>query len=181
MFPPLVGGGTCAIGYGRAMRIDTGVRALITFGKLLRWLGASGLLVGVLGSGYAVLTAIQTRTGWGLSALERCCMTGDLNKAALALLLGSMFFVLAGAGLILISRPLLGAGRTIPRLRWPTWLARSLYLYSACSIALGIILVLELRGQVVAGSLAGLVSYCVLVGLGLLIASWGLKRFPEAA
>ena len=150
------------------------------FGLLLKWLGLSGLLVGGLGSAYAVLAAVQTRTGWGLSTLERCCMKGDLNKAALALLLGSMFFVLAGAGLILISRPLLSLRRTIEKLRWPTWVARSLYVYSACSIALAIILVLELRGHVVAGSLAGLVTYCILVGLGLLIASWGLKRFAEA-
>lgn len=147
---------------------------------VLKWLGLSGLVVGASGSGYAVFTAVQTRTGWGLSALERCCMTGNLNKAALALLLGSMFFVLAGAGLILISRPLLVFRRTVRKLRWPTWVARSLYVYSACSIALAVILVLELRGHVVAGSLAGLVSYCVLVGLGLLIASWGLKRFAEA-
>lgn len=150
------------------------------FGVVLKWLGLSGLLVGGLGSAYAVLTAVQTRTGWGLNTWERCCMTEDLNKAALALLLGSMFFVLAGAGLILISRPLLALRRTIGTLRWPTWVARSLYAYSACSIALAIILVVELRGRVVAGSLAGLVFYCVLVGLGLLIASWGLKRFAEA-
>ena len=150
------------------------------FGLLLKWLGLSGLVVGALGSGYAVVTAVQTRTGWGLSAVERCCMTGDLNKGALALLLGSMFFVMAGAGLILISRPLLAFRRTIEKMRWPTWVARSLYVYSACSIALAVILVVELRGHVVAGSLAGLVSYCVLVGLGLLIASWGLKRFAEA-
>lgn len=150
------------------------------FGLVLKWLGLSGLLVGGLGSAYAVFTAVQTRTGWGLSALERCCMKGDLNKAALALLLGSMFFVLAGAGLILISRPLLVFRRAIGKLRWPKWIARSLYVYSACSIALAIILVLELRGHVVAGSLVGLVTYCVLVGFGLLIASWGLKRFAEA-
>ena len=147
---------------------------------MLKWLGLSGLLVGALGSAYAVFTAVQTRTGWGLSAMERCCMTGSLNKAALALLLGSMFFVLAGAGLILISRPLLAFRRTLGKMRWPRWVARSLYVYSACSIALAIALVLELRGRVVAGSLAGLVTYCVLVGLGLLIASWGLKRFAEA-
>lgn len=150
------------------------------FGLILKWLGLSGLIVGGLGSAYAVMTAVQTRTGWGLSAWERCCMTGDLNKAALALLLGSMFFVLAGAGLILISRPLLAFRRTIAKLRWPTWVARSLFVYSACSLALAVILVLELRGHVVAGSLVGLVTYCVLVGLGLLIASWGLKRFAEA-
>lgn len=152
------------------------------FGSLLKWLGLSGLIVGGAGSLYAVMTAVQTRTGWGLNATEACCMRGDLNKAALALLLGSMFFVLAGAGLILISRPLLRFRRSVEKLRWPRWVARSLYVYSACSIALAIVLVLELREHLTpGGSLAGLVSYCVLVGVGLLVASWGLKRFAETA
>lgn len=149
-------------------------------GGLLKWLGLSALVTGLAGSGYAVMTAVQTRTGWGLSALERCCMRGSLNKAALALLLGSMFFVLAGAGLVLISRPLLRIRRGTGGLRWPRWIARSLYVYSACSVALGVVLVVELRDQVdSAGALAGLVTYCVLVGVGLLVASWGLTRFAE--
>ncbi|MDP9067110.1 MAG: hypothetical protein M3N53_02025 [Actinomycetota bacterium] len=147
-------------------------------GALLKWLGLSGLVMGGLGTGYAIMTAVQTQTGWGLSTLERCCMTDDLNKAALALLLGSMFFVLAGAGLVLISRPLIRFRGSIGKVRWPTWVARSLYVYSACSIALAIIFLMELRG-VPAQWLAGLVSYCVLVGIGLLIASWGLKRFAD--
>lgn len=107
-------------------------------------------------------------------------MRADLNKAALALLLGSMFFVLAGAGLVLISRPLLRFRRSVERLRWPRWVARSLFVYSACSIALGVVMVIELRDQVDSGgALAGLVTYCVLVGIGLLVASWGLTRFGE--
>lgn len=159
----------------------TAKRSFPVVGGLLKWLGLAGLVTGGVGSGYAVMTAIQTRTGWGLTPLERCCMRGDLNKAALALLLGSMFFVLAGAGLVLISRPLLRLRRP-GRIRWPRWLARTLYVYSACSVALGIILVVELQDRVNSGAaLAGLFSYCVLVGVGLLIASWGLSRFAETA
>ena len=147
------------------------------FGAVLKWSGLVTVIVGGMGSLYAVMTAVQTRTGWGLSTLERCCMRGDLNKAALALLLGSMFFVVAGSGTILIARPLLGARAPS---RWPRWLARSLYVYSACSVALAIILVRELGEHSVRGaSLAGLVSYCLLVAVGLLIASWGLRRFSE--
>ena len=149
------------------------------FGAVLKWLGLSTVVIGVTGSVYAVATFVQTRSGWGLSAIERCCMRGDLNKAALALLLGCMFFVVAGSGMILIARPLLG-----PRVptRWPRWLARSLYVYSACSIALAIILLNELGDRTAPGSsVAGLVSYCVLVAVGLLIASWGLKRFAESS
>ncbi|HJR44953.1 MAG TPA: hypothetical protein VJ927_05060 [Actinomycetota bacterium] len=149
------------------------------FGGVLKWSGLATVATGALGSAYAVMTAVQTRTGWGLSALERCCMRGDLNKAALALLLGSMFFVVAGSGMILIARPLLGAR---PPSRWPRWLARSLYVYSACSVALAIILMRELGEHTVRGaSLAGLVSYCLLVAVGLLIASWGLRRFAETS
>ncbi len=151
------------------------------FGALLKWLGLSGVAFGGAGSAYALVAAVQTRTGWGLSATEACCMRGDLNKAALALLLGCMFFVQAGSGLILISRPLTRFGRDAVKLRWPRWVAVALYVYSACSIALAVILVSELRGHVGSGgSLIGLVSYCVLVGIGLLIASWGLKRYADA-
>lgn len=148
--------------------------AFVAIGATLKWIGIAGLAMGVVGSVYAVVTAIQTRTGWGLSPLERCCLRGDLNKAALALLLGSMFFVLAGAGLILIARPLI----RLRSPRWPTWLARSLFVYSACSIALGVVLVVQLRERVASTvALVGMVSYCLLVALGLLIASWGFKRF----
>lgn len=151
-------------------------------GGMIKWLGLSGLVTGGLGSGYAMVTALQTRTGWGLSPMERCCMRGTLNKAALALLLGSMFFVLAGAGLVLISRPLLRLRRDAGSIRWPRYLARSLYIYSACSVALGVILAFELQDRVASGgALVGLVVYCVLVGVGLLIASWGLTRFSETA
>lgn len=150
-------------------------------GGVIKWLGLSGLVTGGLGSGYAMVTALQTRTGWGLSPLERCCMRGTLNKAALALLLGSMFFVLAGAGMVLISRPLLRLRKSPKGIRWPRYLARSLYVYSACSVALGVILAVELQDRVASGgALVGLVIYCILVGVGLLIASWGLTRFAES-
>lgn len=147
-------------------------------GGLLKWLGLSGLALGGVGSAYALMTAVQTQTGWGLSTIERCCLTADLNKAALALLLGSMFFMLAGAGLLLISRPLIRTRGSVRMARWPTWVARALYLYSAGTVALAVIFAMELRG-VARQWVAGLVAYCVLVAVGLLIASWGLKRFAD--
>ena len=155
----------------------TAAPAFKVFGVVLKWVGLTTVAVGVVGSAYAVMTAVQTRTGWGLSSMERCCMSGDLNKAALAMLLGSMFFVVAGSGVILIARPLARPG---PNSRWPRWLARSLYVYSACTVALAVILVRELDDRTLPGSsLVGLVSYCLLVAVGLLIASWGLKRFAD--
>lgn len=155
----------------------TGAPAFKAFGVLLKWVGLTTVAVGAIGSAYAVMTAVQIRTGWGLSSLERCCMRGNLNKAALAMLLGSMFFVVAGSGVVLIARPL---ARPRPGSRWPRWLARSLYVYSACTVALAVILIRELGDRRLPGaSLVGLVSYCLLVAVGLLIASWGLKRFTE--
>ena len=144
----------------------------------MKWVGLSAVATGAFGTGVAVLTAVRVQTGWGLSDFERCCQTDDLNTAALALLLGSMFFVVAGSGLVLISRPLLPIRAAATSLRWPRWLARSLFVYSACSVALGIILLVELRDLATIAAV-GVFSYCVLVGIGLLFASWGLKRFAE--
>lgn len=150
---------------------------LRTFGSVLKWVGLTAVAAGAFGTAIAILTAVRTQTGWGLSAFDRCCRTDELNTAALALLLGSMFFVVAGSGLILISRPLLPARAVGSSLRW-RWLARSLFIYSACSAALGIILLGELREVATVASI-GIFAYCVLVAIGLLFASWGLKRFAE--
>lgn len=148
------------------------------FGRVLKWIGLSAVATGGAGTVVAALTAIRVQTGWGLSEVERCCRADDLNTAALALLLGSMFFVVAGSGLVLISRPLLPIKTRGSALRWPRWLARSLFVYSACSVALGIILLMELQ-ELATVAAVGVFTYCLLVGVGLLLASWGLKRFAE--
>jgi len=153
-------------------------RPLRTFGSVLKWIGLTAVATGGSGTVIAMITAVRTQTGWGLSDFERCCRTDELNTAALALLLGSMFFVVAGSGLILISRPLLPQ-RSVGSSRPWRWLARSLFVYSACSLAVGIILLGELR-DVATVAAVGIFSYCVLVAVGLLLASWGLKRFAEA-
>lgn len=151
---------------------------LSLFGSVLKWVGLSAIATGAFGTCLAVLTGVRVQTGWGLTPFERCCRTDDLNTAALALLLGSMFFVVAGSGLVLISRPLLPVSLRGSALRWPRWLARSLFVYSACSVALGIILLVELREFATVAAI-GVFTYCLLVGIGLLLASWGLKRFAE--
>lgn len=141
----------------------------------MKWVGLSAIAVGVSGTLFALLTAIRVQTGWGLTSIERCCRTDEMNTAALALLLGSMFFVVAGSGLILIARPLLPVRAPGSGLRWPRWLARSLFVYSACSVAVGLIILVE----GVTGASVGMFVYCLLVGVGSLLASWGLTRFAE--
>lgn len=145
-------------------------------GALIKWMGLSGVLFGFFGSFVAVWSAIEA----DVFGLGRHFLGTQVGKAALALLLGCMFFVLAGAGLVLISRPLLRVrtdGQRAPR--WPTWLARALFGYSAACLAVAVILVTELAGRASGGVVAGLVTYCVMVGGGLLVASWGMKRFVE--
>jgi hypothetical protein len=105
-------------------------------------------------------------------------MIGEVNKLALGLLLGSMFFTLAGSGLLLISRPLVSAAGSA-KLRWPRFFAYLLYAYSAAVFGLAVVLIRELSGAASNGIIAGLVAYCVMVAIGLLIASWGLKRFAH--
>lgn len=147
------------------------------FGAAMKWIGLSAIGVGVFGTLFSLLTAIRIQTGWGLTAVQQCCETDEMNTAALALLLGSMFFVVAGSGLVLIARPLLPVRAPGSGLRWPRWLARSLFVYSACSVAVGLIILVEADG--VTGASVGMFVYCVLVGIGSLLASWGLKRFAE--
>lgn len=160
------------------MSVDINPRPLALVGKLLKWIGLSAVALGGFGTGFAAVTAIRVQTGWGLSEFDLCCRVDDMNTAALALLLGSMFFVVAGSGLVLISRPLLPVRAAGSSLRWPRWLSRSLFIYSAGSVALGIILLIELN-EFATTAAVGVFAYCVLVAVGLLLASWGLKRFAE--
>lgn len=145
-------------------------------GALIKWMGLSGVLFGFFGSIVAVWSVIEA----DVVGLRRDLLATQVGKAGLALLLGCMFFVLAGAGLVLISRPLLRLrtdGERPPR--WPAWLARALFGYSAGCLAMAVIILLELSDRTSGGVTAGLVAYCVLVGGGLLVASWGMKRFVE--
>jgi hypothetical protein len=146
-------------------------------GSLIKWMGLSGVGFGLFGSVVAVWSVVEA----DVIGLRRDLLATQVGKAALALLLGCMFFVLAGAGLVLISRPLLRVRTDDERIpRWPRWLGRALFGYSAGCLALAVILMLELAGRASGGVLAGLVVYCVMVGGGLLVASWGMKRFVEA-
>ena len=150
------------------------------FALAVKWVGLTLLAFGLVGSLVAAFAALQWQTGWGISDFDRCC--GDYGRASLAGLLGSMFFVLAGAGVTLLSRPLLTLTapqiRTKP-VRWTRWVARMLWVYSALVLSLGIILATNLDAD--DGIVAGIVTYCVLAAIGLLIASWGFTRASDAS
>jgi len=146
--------------------------------RVVSWTGAGFFTFGVAGSAWALVTFVQVRTGWGLSAYERCCV--ELGKASLAGALASMFFVLIGSAVILLLHPVRAhltrsAGRRPAR--WPRWIAALLSAYAVGVFVLATILAGmadELEGVAV-----GIVSYCMLVGVGMLAAAWGFKRASE--
>lgn len=141
------------------------------------WTGGAFFLFGTAGSFWSLTTFVQVRTGWGLTAYERCCT--QLGKASLAGALSSMFFVLIGSAVVLLLHPIRAhlsrqAGR---RPRWLRWAAGTLALY-----ALGVfVLATVLAGMAdeLEGFAAGIVSYCMLVGIGMLAAAWGFKHASE--
>ena len=141
--------------------------------------GASFLGFGTLGSGWSLFTFVQVRTGWGLSEYERCCV--QLDKASLGGMLSSMFFVLIGSGVILLLHPIRAhlardSGKPMPR--WLKWMAFGLAVYAVAVFSLAT--VLAGMGEELEGFAAGIVTYCMLVGVGMLTAAWGFKRASEA-
>ena len=146
--------------------------------RVVSWTGAGLLLFGTAGSAWALVTFAQVRTGWGLTRFERCCV--DLQTASLGLALGSMFFVLVGSGVILLLHPIrahLARERGKHPGRWLRWLAATLVAYAVGVFVLATVLAgmsEELKGFAV-----GIVSYCMLVGIGMLAAAWGFKRASE--
>jgi hypothetical protein len=143
---------------------------LMVFGSVMKWTGLFGIGFGGVSSVFAV--------GSFFTEADAKWMVGHINKAALALMLGGMFFMVAGSGLVLISRPLVPVSPERP-LRWPRILAYGLYAYSAAVFGLAVILIIDLGDATSGRIVAGLVAYCVLVAIGLLISSWGLKRFAD--
>jgi len=145
--------------------------------RAVSWTGAGFFLFGTVGSMWSIIAFVQVRTGWGLTEYERCCM--DLGKASLGGALASMFFVLIGSAVILLLHPIRArlsrqSGR---RPRWLRWAAVTLAAY-----AVGVFVfatVLAGMADELEGFAAGIVSYCMLVGIGMLAAAWGFKRASE--
>ena len=151
----------------------------ILFG-IVSWTGIGFFILGSFGSFWSLLTFVQVRTGWGLDPYERCCV--DLGKASLGGMLASMFFVLIGSAVVLLLHPIRAAlaraaGKRPPR--WLRWLAAVLVVYSVGVFTLAT--VLAGMADELEGFASGIVSYCMLVGVGMLAAAWGFKRASEAS
>ena len=146
--------------------------------RAVSWTGAGFLVFGTVGSAWSLITFIQVRTGWGLTRYERCCI--ELDKASLGGVLASMFFVLIGSAVVLLLHPIrahLAREKGKPPSRWLRWLAAILVAYAVGVFVLAT--VLAGMSEDLEGFAAGIVSYCMLVGVGMLAAAWGFKRASE--
>jgi hypothetical protein len=143
------------------------MNALRWIAGILKWLGLASVTFGV------------AETVWAATVLIQPPKDDLFTKFAVASAVGGMFFVVAGSGLVLLSRPLYarmaGQGEKPPR--WLLLLSALLAVYGVGSI--GLATVLAGRTEELAGVVFGLVTYCMFVGVGSLIAAWGLKRASE--
>lgn len=154
-------------------------RSTVVLFRVVSWTGVGFLTFGTIGTIWSVIAFVQVRTGWGLSGYERCC--SDLDKASLGGMLASMFFVLIGSGVVLLLHPIRAhlaraAGKRTPR--WLRWLALVLLVYAIGVFALATLL--AGMPEELEGFAAGIVTYCMLVGIGMLTAAWGFKRASES-
>lgn len=146
---------------------------------IMSWVGIGFFTFGSIGSLWSLATFVQVWTGWGLTPMERCCL--DLGKASLGGALASMFFVLIGSAVILLLHPIRAhLARTkerSPRSRWLRFFAVVMGAYAVVVFALATFL----AGipEELDGFASGIVTYCMLVGAGMVAASWGFKRASE--
>ncbi len=146
--------------------------------RAVSWTGVGFFVFGLIGSAWSFATFVQVRTGWGLSDFERCCM--ELGKASLGGALASMFFVLIGSAVILLLHPVrahLARSQGRRPARWLRWVAGALVTYALGVFSLAT--VLAGMAEELEGFATGIVSYCMLVGVGMLAAAWGFKRASE--
>jgi len=138
--------------------------------RAVSWTGSVFLAFGTLGTIWSAVTYVQLGNGG----------SGELDKASLGGILASMFFVLIGSGVILLLHPIRAhiareAGKAAPR--WLRWMALALVLYAVAVFVLAT--VLAGMAEDLEGFAGGIVTYCMLVGIGMLTAAWGFKRASE--
>ena len=148
------------------------------FKAVAKWGGLATMAFGAVTIVWALVVIVQYKTGWGLNPVERAA-GDDWAKAALALLLSGMFFFLVGSGIVLISRYELRSTRrddeTPPR--WTRAVTVLLFVSGCGSIALATLFAGMTKEF--GDATPGIVSYCMLIGVGLMFSAWGLKRAGE--
>ena len=146
----------------------------------VRWCGFVLIAIGAFTVLWAASVVIRYQTGWGLTALQRCC-DDSWGPVALAGFVSGMFFVLAGAAGVLISKMRLFGPRETPSTRPPRWTMPLAILLFACGIAsIALATVFAGMADEFGEATVGIVSYCMLIGVGLLFSGWGLKRARDA-
>ena len=140
---------------------------------VVKWVGLATMLFGGGTILWALVAIVQYKTGWGVSDLD--LQDPDrFARVALSLLLSGMFFFLVGSGAVLIARY---EGRSSAEDRPPRWakpVTILLFVSGVGSIALATLFagMTDEFGD----ATVGIVSYCMLIGVGLLFSAWGLKR-----
>jgi hypothetical protein len=142
---------------------------------IIRWIGVLTMVFGGVTILWALWVIVQYKTGWALSAFDKKDST-DWARIALGLLLSGMFFFLVGAGIVLVSRYEIGATPD-PDAPVPRWAKPVAWLLFVTGFgAIGLATLFAGMTKEFGDHTAGIVSYCMLIGVGLLFSGWGLKR-----
>ena len=148
------------------------------FRAVLRVIGVVTIFLGFVTVVWLVGYLLQHETGWGLSAVERLG-NDQYGKAALGGILGGMFFLVSGCGALLVShmglRP--EPERKRKPMRWLGILAIVMFVCGVGAIALATLFA-GMSAQF-GEYTTGVVSYCMMTGVGLLVAAWGLRRASQ--
>lgn len=126
---------------------------------------------------WALWTILEYKTGWGMTEMERA--GDDWARVALSLLLSGMFFFLIGSGVVLVARYEVGS-RPDPDAPPPRWTKPIAYLLFVTGFgAIGLATLFAGMTKEFGDATAGIVSYCMLMGVGLLFSGWGLIRASQ--
>ena len=142
---------------------------------VIKWIGLATMLFGGATIAWALWVIVQYKTGWGLSQFE-LATSDNWARAALALLLSGMFFFLVGSGAALISRYEF-RGSAEPADKPPRWTKPvTVLLFVTGFGSIGLATLFAGMTKEFGDATVGIVSYCMLIGVGLLFSAWGLKR-----
>ncbi len=131
--------------------------------RTVRWLIRA---LGYASVGFGAVTVV-----WGSYLL---LSFDPLARAALGSILGGMFFLVVGAAALVVSHGRPTESALPSRARWLNAVAIFLFACGIGAIALATV-VAGMRDQF-GNYVTGIVTYCMLTGIGLMIAAWGIKR-----